>query len=126
MSNIDLFQLVTASTKAKQAAAAHGEIAKAECKNRILTQFPLEAQQNIAQAITLYTLYVLRGQSQVEAGITAGLSEEDIAQAAEGRKWIAAMQETCRALSQELGTDPHADTVWPVLPEAVARLIARF
>lgn len=126
MKNIDFSRLVTARTKAEQAALAHAEAAKAECKQRILAQFPFAAQQNIAQAVTLYAVDALRGQASAGVAQPSGLSEADIAQATKGQEWIALMQAACRGLADDPEADLLDDAAWPALPDAVALLIAKF
>jgi hypothetical protein len=118
MSNIDFSCLVTASTQAEQQALHHAAVVKAECKRRILAQFPQEAQHNIAQATLLYALN--------GAGPDAGLTPEDIVQVQAGWDWIRAMQAACRQVSQTFDADPLEDRAWPDLPADVAQLIKRY
>ncbi|MCJ7874812.1 hypothetical protein [Phaeobacter sp. J2-8] len=121
MSNIDFSRLVTAQDTAAQIAAAHATSVKAECKRRILAQFPFEAQHNIAQAVNIYTAALVQGGTQVEAEALSGLCQEDMALFAAGRRWIAAMQATCRARIAEM----QDSAAWPTFPEGLAELVSR-
>lgn len=126
MSNIDFSRLVTPQIKAAQAAVAHKEAVKSQCKQRILALFPVEAQQNIVQAMAFHMLEV--GSVAARAGESAPtrLTEADIALALQGQGWIASMQTTCRILAADPDANLYADDVWPVLPEGLPGLIARF
>lgn len=126
MSNIDFSCLVTASTKASLQAVAHAAAVKAECKRRILAQFSQEAQQNLAQAATLYALKALQETAQGSTSTDAALTDADILQVHAGWRWINTMQAASRTLSQDPKANPLADTVWPAMPENVAQLITRY
>ena len=126
MSNIDFSRLVTSQAKAEQAARAHKDAAKAACKQRISSQFPIEAQQNVVQALTLHTLE-LSGNAELSLAKTQmSLSSTEIELALQAQAWIGAMQATCRALSSDPQADMTADEAWPRLTEGAAQLIARF
>jgi len=119
MSNIDFSRLLTSEDLAEQAVQAHRAAVKAVCKQRILARYPLEAQQNIVQAIAVHVL-------EVRVGNAAQLDSEDIALALAAQEWVADMQAACRVLAADLSADPLEEGGWPDLPEGVAGLIARF
>ncbi len=126
MSRIDFSQTITAEAKMAEAAAARALLAKAECRRRILAKFPFEAQQNIAQAVTVYATEIVRGVTEAEAETAAGVGSADLPLAVAGRRWIVDMQMACRAISKDPVSDPTKDAVWPPLPDEVAGLVARF
>lgn len=126
MPNIDYARVLTTQDKAAQALAAHTAKAKAACKCRILARFPLEAQQNLAHAITVYTAGIVRGDSVDDIRAGSGLSDDDFEVARTARHWVAAMQAACRAASADLAADLEAESLWPALPEGVAALVSRF
>lgn len=127
MSNIDFSQLVSAEDKEDLARQSRLDVVKQECKARILKHMPLEAQQNIAQAMTAYAVEMTGGAGQDAALAEAGMIKGDVALAQHARKWLAAMQSASRRLSAEdTISQVTSDEVWPAFPSDVADLVARF
>lgn len=118
---IDFSRMITAETKAAQAAAARAVEIKAECRARILAVAGEAAQTNIAQAGIIYAAARLDGATEVDARAAVGFLSGDLMQVAEWKVWTVAMQAECRRAIAEA-----SDPVWPVAPESMAEFAARF
>jgi hypothetical protein len=97
MSNIDLSRMITADTKADQAAAERLATRKAECRARILAVVDMTAQLNLAAA----------------AGAGA-LDAEQMSLYRAGVEWIRQMRAACVA------------GPWPPVPPGVSELAAQY
>lgn len=98
----------TAEDKAAEALAAAKDAARRECRRRILAVCDETAQINLAAAVA--------------AGLITGA---DLETYRAGLAWVEAMRATWAGLA-EAGADLADDANWPVVPDGVAELAARY
>lgn len=98
----------TADDIAAAALAERMEVARVECRRRIMAVCDETAQINLAAAAA--------------AGL---LSAGDLATYQTGLAWVAQMRAAWRPMA-EAGEDPADNAHWPAIPPGVADLAARF
>lgn len=93
----------------------------AACRARILAVADFTAQQNIAQAGTLYAALRVDGAPEDTARAAVGFLPGDLTLAGDWQRWVAAMRAACQT-AIATGADPE----WPPVPNGVAEFAARF